>query len=1178
MEQLISGKWETEQTALFLSTEKIEETVAIGPVYEGSFTVGHRVRGFATADHPRLSLTTEAFEGTDVTIGYRVVTEGLAAGDTIEGAIRLVTSLGEARLPVRFTLAEGASRLLPENIRTLDDFTQLARSAYGEAYHMFCSPAFQTILENEKASLRTLYRGLTVNPVTYQRVEEFLTSAGKKAPVRVSLEKTEATHFNLKESIQATIKMTRNTWGHLNYRVEADGDFIVVSKKQLTDEDFVGSVAELPYIIKADRIKKGRRFGRIILKSAYETLVFAVTASRGAAFPNNQKLIFKKNIVKLAGFLLEYRLGRMDHKAFIAKSQILIAAMREMGELPAFMSLYDVYVRQLAEDEVGSRNLLRSLQENNFADESLEVKGAFLYLCHKANLLMPGRFDVVNTLRVWVSRQQESFVLLYLLMQVDDDLIRSPLRRLMLMEDLYGCGCRDPFMYIEALTLYREDSRLLRRLNRFTRAVLAFGAREGVLTKELADRLYILVDNERTFTPRVFRLLTKAYETFPSKTGIEAVCRFIMKGQPRKKEYFRWYAAAVDEGVRMTRLYEYYIETMPTTFQKRFPTAVRRYFTMNSSLGGRQLAFIYANVIRSRERDEATYQDYLPRMQTFAASSLIEGAMDENYGIIYSEFFRRVTDPVVGRALVRVMFMNKISCDDDRVREVVVRHPGYREEVRVPLKGGRAYVPIYTEGAVILFRDETGRRFASGVAYSRQKLMDYKALLADCLKMGLQEPGILLNVCAGSPAVTNENAYAFAALADDDRFEERTRLLMRRRLLTFLHERSGGVPASVVRQLDPDLYAAADRVKLTEVLIDTGLFAEALAVIDRCGPEDVALPRLLRLANALTETYENEDPAAEDFEALLRLARYVYDKGLYNERLLTLLASHMTADLEDLLSLRAHAEAFYLDTYGLDERLLLQAPFVQKRLPEAGKILASYRRHGGRMRIIRAYLTFEAADSFRHSEPMDGYACHLLEADYEAEREMPRICRLAILASYADRKTISDEEEARIDALLEEMTENGIRLAFFKRLPARCLAGYDFTDRVILEERAGTKDFVVLHYRMTHPGDDTGVWKSEPMGMVFPGIFVREFVLFTGETLHYYTTVEGRGESDRLSEGTRRLENGDVPGNSRYQLINRMLTARESRDEALLKETIRRYQTAAYRARTLFVPDEREED
>ena len=87
-----------------------------------------------------------------------------------------------------------------------------------------------------------------------------------------------------------------------------------------------------------------------------------------------------------------------------------------------------------------------------------------------------------------------------------------------------------------------------------------------------------------------------------------------MKGNPRKTEYFRWFSLAVEHGLRLTRLYEYYVETMDTSRRIELPKALLMYFTYNSdSLGDSKRAFIYSCIIANKEKEPAAIK---PASQT----------------------------------------------------------------------------------------------------------------------------------------------------------------------------------------------------------------------------------------------------------------------------------------------------------------------------------------------------------------------------------------------------------------------------------------------------------------------------------------------------------------------------------------------------------------------------------
>ena len=140
-----------------------------------------------------------------------------------------------------------------------------------------------------------------------------------------------------------------------------------------------------------------------------------------------------------------------------------------------------------------------------------------------------------------------------------------------MMEEIFDKGSRSPLLYLEAWQYIEKDMSLLHRLDRFWIQVFLLAGKEGLLTEELSMRLAYLSGYEKTFSQSLYRALGMAYEAYPTDDALEAICKYIMKGNPRKQEYFRWYSLAVEHGLRLTRLYEYYIETMDTSYQQELP-------------------------------------------------------------------------------------------------------------------------------------------------------------------------------------------------------------------------------------------------------------------------------------------------------------------------------------------------------------------------------------------------------------------------------------------------------------------------------------------------------------------------------------------------------------------------------------------------------------------------------
>ena len=135
---------------------------------------------------------------------------------------------------------------------------------------------------------------------------------------------------------------------------------------------------------------------------------------------------------------------------------------------------------------------------------------------------------------------------------------------------------------------------------------------------------------------------------------------------------------------------------------------------------------MYANVIRNKEADKTTYQNYRKAMEVFAQEALMEGRISEDYATIYQECIKDIATPALGEAMAKVMFSYRVYCDDPKIRSVIVCHGELKEEQSYPCTDGAAYIQLYTPDARILFEDEKRRRYATTVDYNIQKLMDEK--------------------------------------------------------------------------------------------------------------------------------------------------------------------------------------------------------------------------------------------------------------------------------------------------------------------------------------------------------------------------------------------------------------------------------------------------------------------
>ena len=169
------------------------------------------------------------------------------------------------------------------------------------------------------------------------------------------------------------------------------------------------------------------------------------------------------------------------------------------------------------------------------------------------------------------------------------------------------------------------------------------------------------------------------------------------------------------------------------------------------------------------------------------------------------------------------------------------------------------------------------------------------------------------------------------------------------------------------------------------------------------------------------------------------------------------------------------------------------------------------------------------------------------------------ICRLALLKYYAGCGRLSQKQEQQAAEILKECNLKGLRFAFFQKLPLHLIQAYQVEDKVFVEERFRPGSKVVIHYCLHRGGAEALTFKSEPMREMYQGIFTKEFLLFYGETLTYYLSVERDGEETASPQREITLQGVETRGRTRYKLLNHILAARALGNQEAAQTALKLY-------------------
>ena len=1157
-EQLLNGKFEYEQPGLLFSKEKISVTLKAGETRRGEVYLGTedncRIRGYVTSSSRRLVPGLDKFTGTTVCLPYGIDAVGMEPGENLEGWICFTTNIGEYRLGFEIHVEKEELKTDTGIVNDLEGFCQIARKDFREAFRIFTDSSFSALLKKEEDQKKALFAGLSRQPVTYQHLEEFLIGIGMKEQVSIFLKDPGTKFYEVKQDMQESFHIQRSGWGHLRLEIEAYGDFLEIPKKVVTDEDFIGSYYEVDYLINYDKLGTGNQFGKIVVKSPYQQLTYELLVSKTPEVEINVRVVEERHKLAILKDYLDFKCNKMDFATWAASTHYELNQLRENGcDYPEYQ-MYEAFLLHQEGNDEGAVQILENYQDKAFTREDLEFAGFYLYLCVETGIYKDQE-QALRRFHNFYMQKEDSFILLWVLLRKEPELCQSSSKAIFMMEELYEKGCKSPFLYWEAWELVSRNISLLHRLNGFWVQVFLFAARRNLLTEELAMRIAYLSGYEKNYNESLYRVLAKGYEAFPAEDTLEAVCKYIIKGDPRKSEYFIWYSRAVKQGMRLTRLYEYYVETMDMADQQELPKSLLMYFTYNNdTLGDGKKAFIYSRVIADKEIDPANYQSYEKSMAAFAKRKLAEGCMNEHYAAIYQEFLSDPKTKEEAKVLAGKMFTYRLFCDDKKIRSVIVKHSQLAEEEVYPCVQGIAYPRIYTEDAVILFQDEQQRRYASTVDYNLKKMLDEEKMLSRVLSLGVDDTGVLLHYCMENP-ISRDNLELFQKLAGLSGVSSDYRRKVRKEILDYYAGHIHGEDLDgYLRKLDCREYALVDRETLLSVLISRGLFPQAAAIVEEFGFEGLEMKSLLKLVSRMIIRGE----MAED-EELLALASHVYRSGIYDEVILQYLMKYRFGPMDEMFSIWKSAKGFEMDTYDMEEKLLGLLIFTSDYRKEGESVLADYMKNKGKERLIGAYLTQVAYGVFVKEFSMSNLVKKSLKKAYLEKWPVDMVCHLALFKELVREKGKSEEILSMEKEFLKECMDRKMEFAFFHKLSANLLSPYQLDDKTYVEFHGSPKAKVTLFYAL-----DTGLgaepeYKTQPLNDIYEGIRTKSFTLFYGETLHYYFQSEYKGKIKKTAERALTMSRVEGTPGSKYQMINQILSARRLDKDAEVSAKMKQY-------------------
>jgi len=689
---------------------------------------------------------------------------------------------------------------------------------------------------------------------------------------------------------------------------------------------------------------------------------------------------------------------------------------------------------------------------------------------------------------------------------------------------------------LESVRLFNQNTSDINVLSAFELRTLLFGMRRGLITEQ---KLFEVLSHDLK-NPQLLSLymqvLKTGYNIFGSIELLQAVCNVNLQQRALGAAYFEWYRKAVERGVTMPGLYEYYLASVPKEYAGSIPREVILYFGKNRETAGIPLELLYSRVVSEYPDDEEIQTLYRERIEIYALKKLrlseytvrlipvIDWVLKEEY-----------LDETTAAGMLEAFYLYRVKTSVEGASRVIVHYPQLRQEASYPVRNGEALVPVFSTEAVYAFEDSRGRRIHDP-QMKRARVFENEDLRNKCLNyvndtllIQLGEADQIIR----QGAATEQDIFIVTDLIRNRKIDS----FYRARLYETLIDLSAQpVMADIdccefLLEADYTAFTPAYQVKFLEALIGREYYKDAYRRILEYGYEGLSIDSIKKLAENLLN-----EPVAQGDRTMTSMCFRLFNAGLASAGVYGYLAEYFEGSMKDIMSLVHSIRHKKLPMKKLTERAVIECFYVDDEA-DLDTLFDLYLSENRRDPLVRsAYLILKSHHSFIDNKPLSALAVDELKKEV---LRLPKIAGLALLQYYANcEEALSDYDRAICEAILKKAVDESIVLGCYSLLEKKVRMPADLEGRAYVEYRSQAAREVAVIGRVM----PAGKYFRRTLNEVYPGVFTKSFVLYKGEGIQYYYSIRRMdGTIEEIeSEEILTRESGAVSRGSRYDDVERL--------------------------------------
>lgn len=1166
---LAQGKFHYREPKIIVSTQAINMKVPEGGEAETVLVVENenhtKIKGFGAADELHFDFL-PVFDGKRNEITVRVHAGSKKAGDSMTGEIVLVTDCGECTVPYEIQIVGSYLSGETGELTSYEAFVEYAKEDFERAAVLFSQERFRNCYLKTMADKR-LYQKLTQRNSKKQALEEFLVAHGDKQPLRFMVNKAQISLEVEQEDVTVDVTVAKVSWGEVSIRVGSSCPYLSLEKECLRTSDFANNQAVLRFTVKAGSLPPGIHRGSIILENMYQKIEIGVRIHGVQGIRDRKRSRIGK---KLTAGLVKSHIQYKMHSSL--REQWINLLVTHRDSIRAYYPEHELtlggYISLLTQNEKERKSFVNAVEGMPSPEygEKFEKVRRYLensYVKCKINNNKEETEVLCQIIKGYYNNGYRHWSLLIMLeglgfFQENEEGLWGEL------DQLCEEGCSSPYVYLLRILRILQEPELVKQLDAKTVGTLLFGLKHGLMTEELVVVISFLAAREKRFTPGLMSLLTGCYEKFCNKDTLYSICALLIRSEKQESRFFKWFELGVQNRLRITELFEYYMYTLAPERFDEVLTDMISYFQYENHLRDSVKVKFYACIVRNRDEHPEYFHAYRPAIETFAWKQLEEHRINPDLAVLYEAFF--TSDNIKDRAakdLPSVLFVHQLTCLNPNMERVVVVHDEGGGEFVYNLTNGSAQIAIATPHYKLYFVDKAGHYHADTIAYRLEKLLHLDAMARHCYEQGADHALLMLHLF--SLVLEEKEMGTREALILHMQVRERVPgLEYRARALLALYEyyktaEDDNLLEEVLREIDFDCVPKERYPGLLQTMIQHKMNDRALEMLRKYEILNCTKKLLLLLISwKLEESGGKFDPY------YMRLCYYLYRHGVKNNTTLSYLIHYYMGRTDTLLEIyRLGAKSGAKIKDGGTERILGQALFVSDDPYRYADLFLSYYDYGANRILVKAFLSYTAYRYLTEQCELDSRVREKIQKEGMAE-ENP-LMLLALLRYYSEQESYTDSEREFIEYYVSYYVSTGRGMRFMK----------GFIGKVDVPFEVENADWIQIF--SPYEGDvhvemeQDGATVLEPMKELFPGIYVSELLLFVGERISY--RIFWGDASNLLESGEMRK---DAKQNTKlsafYDIVNEMICAKNDGDEERFRTLAQNYQSRKKVADRLFSP------